>query len=110
MTKKKLFSKKKFFFIFDLVIINVRPKSLKKTIFFRSLIYNFFRNKLTKCPTKVVCFVGHFVSLLRKKFYVNNQKKMRLFLDFGRTFCFLKSDLRKKSVNVKVRNAPPLRF
>ena len=42
-------------------------------------------------------FCGTFRELITEKFYVNDQKKMRLFLDFGRTFCFLKSDLRKKS-------------
>ena len=56
---------------------------------------------VTKCPTKMVYFVGHFVGLLRKKIYVNDWKKKRFYLDFGRTFCFLKSDLRIEDKKVR---------
>ena len=55
---------------------------------------------VTKCPTKMVYFVGHFVGLLRKKIYVNDWKTRRFYLDIGRTFCFLKSDLRIKDKKV----------
>ena len=51
-----------------------------------------------------------FKSLYRKIIYIDGKKKLRLFLDFGRTFCFLTSELKKKVVNFHVHKGPPLRF
>ena len=92
---KKKFLKKIFFSTFGSVIINVWPKAKKKCVFFSTMFIKNFGNDVAKCLTKIVYYMRHFASLLRKFFHVNGQKKNAFFFAFVHTFCFIRSDLRK---------------
>ena len=80
MVKKKIRKKiQNFFFQIRLQETKCTLKSLIKMKFFSILLKKPGRNSLSKCPIKMVYFLRHFVSLLRKFFCNNKLSKMCFF-------------------------------